>query len=263
MVDDLQKINLTENKIVGNNKKRYKGILLILVGIILIILIIFTPLLVLSLPLIPQIKKLASSGQETYQAAKSQDLVATEEKLINTQTVLKQTYQSYKRLALYKWLPVLGAYYKDGDYMFQAATAEIEGAKVILDAVVPYADVLGLKGKGTFTGGTAEDRIIKIVQTLNEITPKLVAVKKNLDFAKEQTDKIDANRYPVSIQGKKVRENIVKVKDLVSSAAIAVNDAGPVLEVLPKILGYPTPYKYLLIMQNDGELRATGGFMTA
>lgn len=263
MVESLQKIDLTENKIVGDKKKRYKGILLILVGIVLIILIIFTPLLVLSLPLVPQIKKLASVGQETYQAAKSQDLIATEEKLINTQTVLKQTYQSYKRLAVYKWLPVLGAYYKDGDYMFQAATAEIEGAKVILDAVVPYADVLGLKGKGTFTGGTAEDRIIKIVQTLNEITPKLVEVKKNLDFAREQTDKVDATRYPVSIQGKKVRENIVKIKDLVSSAALAVNDAGPVLEVLPKILGYPTPYKYLLIMQNDGELRATGGFMTA
>jgi hypothetical protein len=37
----------------------------------------------------------------------------------------------------------------------------------------------------------------------------------------------------------------------------------PVVEVLPSVLGFPDKKKYLILFQNDGELRPTGGFITA
>ncbi|GIV45004.1 MAG: hypothetical protein KatS3mg035_2127 [Bacteroidia bacterium] len=42
-----------------------------------------------------------------------------------------------------------------------------------------------------------------------------------------------------------------------------VNEARPLIKVLPSLLGESEPKKYLVLFQNDKELRPTGGFITA
>ncbi|NMB57055.1 DUF4012 domain-containing protein, partial [Candidatus Beckwithbacteria bacterium] len=96
-----------------------------------------------------------------------------------------------------------------------------------------------------------------------KIVPQLDAVTAKLSVANEELKKIDPNDYPEQIKGKEVRARILQAESLVSDATLALTDAKPIIEVLPELLGYPNFKQYLVIFQNDGEQRPTGGFMSA
>lgn len=267
MVENLQKIKLDGTKVNFLKNPQPKRILkplgLFCLGFLAVFFLISTVIMFLSIPLVSQFKKTYQLALESYQAVKNQDLITAGEKIKETKASLLKARASYKRLVWTKFIPILGIYYRDGDYFFQAAESGIEAAQILTEAVTPYADVLGFRGKGSFTGGTAEDRIVKIVQTLDEITPSLKEIKKQLEIAQKNLAEINPNHYPKTLRGKEIRSQIVKAQNLADAAVLTVTDAQPALEVLPKVSGYPKPQKYLLIMQNDGELRPTGGFMTA
>lgn len=267
MVENLRKIDLNESQGNSKEKSRPKKILKVLgfsfLGIFILLLIISVLIAVLSMPLVSQLRETYSLGLETSQAAKDQDLIRVEEKIKETKESLGQARAKYKRLAWTGFIPGLGIYYKDGKHAFQAAEAGVEAAQTLIEALTPYADVLGFKGKGSFTGGTAEDRISKIVQTLEEITPQIGTIEEQLKIVQENLAEINPNHYPKAFKGKQIRNQIIKAQELADNAVLTITDAKPALEVLPEVLGHPEPQKYLLIMQNDGELRPTGGFMTA
>lgn len=268
MVEEtLKKINLNVSGL--NDKKKFKlpkilfwfGLPLLILTIIFLTIAILT--MILAMPLVADVKKASALTQETIQAAKNQDLVLAEQKIKETHQAIINLKNGYKRLTWVKFIPLISTYYFDGENGLQAAEAGVTAGQVLVEALTPYADVLGLKGKGSFTGGTAQDRIIKIIQTLSEVTPKMGEVQKNIVIAQQSLQKVNANRYPESFGGKEIRNNIIKAKNMADQVAEGIAEAIPALEVLPKFLGYPEAQKYLFLMQNDGELRATGGFMTA
>ncbi|MBP9781911.1 DUF4012 domain-containing protein, partial [Candidatus Woesebacteria bacterium] len=109
---------------------------------------------------------------------------------------------------------------------------------------------------------TAQDRIGFIVETLDKIKPQLNAIGEKMAAAQAEVDKIDPARYPEEFRGIKVRSQITEGRLVLDKASSLVNNAKPLLEAAPYILGKDSPRKYLVIFQNDAELRPTGGFMT-
>jgi hypothetical protein len=134
-----------------------------------------------------------------------------------------------------------------------------------LEAIAPYADILGFKGLSSSGDGgkTAQDRINFIINTLDKIKPQLTKIGEHLSQARQAVDKIDPDRYPENLRGIPIRENFVRGISLLDQASMLVNDARPMLENAPYMLGIDSPRKYLVLFQNDAELRATGGFITA
>jgi len=49
----------------------------------------------------------------------------------------------------------------------------------------------------------------------------------------------------------------------IDEASLLVKNAKPLLEALPEMMGVTNPKYYFVLFQNDGEMRPTGGFMTA
>lgn len=244
-------------------KGKLKFFLFFLLGLVLIFSLLTIFLIFLIKPVLVEAKKTYAKGKESYNFLKNQDLVGAEGKLKETREALVNTKNLYGRLSWAKFVPFIGVYWRDGERLLQAGEAGLEAAEVLIEAVTPYADILGFKGQGSFTGGTAEDRIAKMVQTLSKITPKIDEIGRRLKEADGQLEKINPQHYPVKIKSIVVRERLTKIKELTHDATLAVTDAKPVLEVLPSVLGEPETKRYLTLFQNDGELRATGGFMTA
>jgi hypothetical protein len=242
---------------------KIKYILIPLIILIFILAVIIVPTIILAKPLISSAKKTYDLAQEAYKAGKNQDLIAAGEKLKETEDSLTETKTRYEKMAWLKIVPFFKSYYLDGERGFSAGINGIQSARILVDAITPYADVLGFQGQGSFTGGSAEERIVKIVQTLDKVTPKIGEVAEKLALAQADLDKIDPERYPESFKGSEIRSKIVKAKSALDEVVVGVTETRPILNVLPKILGYPNSKKYLIIFQNDGELRATGGFMTA
>jgi hypothetical protein len=73
---------------------------------------------------------------------------------------------------------------------------------------------------------------------------------------------IDEKKYPEEFRGAKIRNLILQAKTYTSGAVTAITQAKPIIQVLPDVAGGKTRKKYLVLFQNSGELRPTGGFMT-
>jgi hypothetical protein len=134
----------------------------------------------------------------------------------------------------------------------------------MIEVIEPYADLLGFTGGTQAKSGeeTAKDRIDFIVKTIPSIIPKGDELSEKVLAVKKEVDQIDPNRYPEEFQGKPVREQLKKAIDLVDSSSEFIITSKPLLEVAPYLLGTEGERTYLVIFQNDKELRPTGGFMT-
>lgn len=203
-------------------------------------------------------------GTEAYAAFKAQNLPETEAKLLEVQTKLGDVRNTYSQLGFYRYVPIANAYYADGLHGLNAADAGVNASLKSIEAIVPYADVLGFTGEGTFTGGTAEDRLKLVLETLDKVSPVLDDIANDLKVVESELAYIDESRYPETLRGTPVRSYVVQAKDMSHSAVDALTLYRPILEELPSIAGgRGERKKYLVLFQNDNELRPTGGFLTA
>lgn len=208
-------------------------------------------------------QKAIASARSINEAFKAQDIQKVNESVVATQNQVKVVQQDLSAVGWAKFVPFLGAYISDAEHGAKAAYHGLEGAKIMTLAVEPYADILGLKGQGTFAGGTAEDRIAKLVETFDKVTPQVDQVAKEMEIVKSEMAQIDPNRYPEEFQGRPVRAQIIEAKNLATAADELLTEARPLVKQIPTLLGSKGEAKYLVLFQNDKELRPTGGFITA
>ncbi len=272
-MDDLPKIELskptqlvqssTEKKAPNTNGGMKKKTFIILLFIVLfLVFLVFAVVL--------PAKKTYNSAQKTYQqarkaweGAKKQNVVVAGQELIKTKEELVKTQNDLKNISFLQFIPIASWYYNDVDHLLKAGFHSLDAASILVEAVKPYADILGLKGQGSFVMGSAEQRIQTAILTMGKITPRIDDVDKNLLLAKKEIDQVDPNHYPPILGGKKVREQLQSIKALTDEGMDFVTEAKPLIKVLPSLLGESKDKKYLVIFQNDKELRPTGGFITA
>lgn len=271
----LEKISLSEPgqkaKSVGpENTSRFRFTFesrkkfLFVIPVILVILAVLALLIVFpAREVITSANKTYAQGKTAWEAIKKQDIGLTKEELTKTKQSLTETQNKLASLSWTQYIPFLGIYFGDAQHGMNAASAGLDGADTIVEAILPYADVLGLKGQGSFVLGSAEDRIQKAVATMDKVTPQIPTLEEKMKKAEEELSYIHPSRYPSKIGNIEIKERLSKVRELATQSRIAVSDARPLLEVLPRLLGEPKEKKYLVLFQNDKELRPSGGFITA
>lgn len=204
-----------------------------------------------------------ASAQAASWAIKTQNVTLASEQLDKTKKDLAQTQKDLNAMWYLKFVPLASWYYNDAYHLTQAGEHGLNAAIILVDSVEPYADVLGLKGQGSFSGGTAQQRIETAVKTIGKITPRIDDISKELDIVRAEIDKVNPSHYPSFIFGKKGRDTIDNLRTMTDQSVDLINSAKPLIKILPDVLGEPDEKKYLVIFQNDKELRPTGGFMTA
>ncbi len=172
---------------------------------------------------------------------------------------------SYNTLGWLRVVPFIGPYWRDGDAALKGGVYGVQAAEMGVKTLEPYADIIGFGGQAKAKSGeeTANDRMEFVVKTISQISPQVEEIGKKATQAKDELDKIDANRYPETFKGKKIRENIKKVQELVDEGTAFLSQSKPLLDAAPSLLGIDSPKTYLVLFQNDKELRPTGGFITA
>lgn len=210
------------------------------------------------------------SGLKTYREAqligkalKKQNIKLASDEITKTQKYLTDTKKSFHWLLPLKIVPIVAWYYNDADHLLSASDYGLQSAKTVADSLTPYADVLGLKGVDNGATGSTEDRIKTVVLSMGKITPQIDKIEASLNQMKKEVDKVNPNHYPTLIFGKKIKKALSNLRTLTDQSAVAVTDAKPLIKTLPSLLGATEKKKYLMIFQNDKELRPTGGFITA
>lgn len=257
---NLQNIPTDTNMAKKRSKKLLKPIIAILVCVVLFYFFILKPILNIKVKGL----EVKASAVDLKQAFSQNDI-----DLINARLkVFKNKYEGFEKDAksIYwtSYIPWLGGYGKDFKNTVEAGHYFIESAQLAVDGIAPYADLIGFKkGEASFSGKSAEDRLQTAIITLDKVLSKVDLISENVSQAKSRIEQIDPNRYPKKIGKIEVRSTIANLKEQIDGISSLFVDAKPLLKNMPEIFGSDKEKTYLILFQNDKELRATGGFLTS
>jgi len=207
--------------------------------------------------------KTFKQAQKIWDAIKKQNVEDASSEIEKTKKELKETQKSLATLSLARFIPIVNLYYNDVNHLVKAGEYGLDAISTLVDSLKPYVDVLGLKGKGSFVMGTAEERIQTAVLTMGKITPSIDEIAKSLSSARREIDKVDPDHYYSFLGLSSIKNQLAEAQKLADEGIILVEQARPFIKTLPSLLGDPEQKRYLVLFQNDKELRPTGGFITA
>lgn len=185
-----------------------------------------------------------------------------ESSLSRLQGTLAALAPTLRWMNFWRWVPGVGTKYVDSQEALQALQEGLRGIDVLNPVLRRMAPLAGyrLHGNGQ-TGRTGEQKVSAFVRELPVMGPKLKQA-----FPDFQSASLTLNQvHPADFSGvlKPIGEKLAVAQSLLDTAVKNMPLVYRSTAVLRGILGSPHPVRYLLIFQNSGELRSTGGFMTA
>lgn len=255
------------DKPIKKNKINRKKVITIL-SIVLIVITSITVLLflIVFLPgkkILGQINSIRSEAQVLQQAINDKDIEKVKENLNNIKLEINLVEKTYKRLGYLNIIPGIRNYYKDGQRLISIAYDGIDASEIVIQAIEPYKDFLGIKGGSTSGEKTTEDRIAFLTESAEGLIPYLDNLEVKISNIEFNLNEIKPSRYPEKYKNIEIRSKIYKGQELITQGKKLVKDGKPLLSKLSWLLGKDSPRQYLIIFQNDGELRPSGGFWTA
>jgi len=197
--------------------------------------------------------------------AKTQNLAGVKAEMEKLPGKIEALEKELNQLAFFGSLPLAKTYWQDVQHLLKATKSGLAAGQKAVVAVEPYADVLGLSGdQNPALTANAENRIKLILETLDKTLPEIDAIAQDLQTASQELSAIDPQRYPERIGDNKVRSQLITVQQIAQATVLGLTEFKPVIEQIPSIAGAQGERKkYLILFQNDNELRPTGGFLTA
>ncbi len=151
-------------------------------------------------------------------------------------------------LPLFHWLPEIGSLMVAAPQLMEMADAGTEGAAYAFRGLKP---ALLLVQSDDDISASSLPQLLQIVEE----------AKPDLAQASLAMDRVTAARQEMgSSEG--LPWKIRMLLDMADEWLPLASDGLRVTQVLPELLGYYGPRRYLVIAQNENELRATGGFIS-
>jgi hypothetical protein len=143
----------------------------------------------------------------------------------------------------------------DLDYLLQTGEIISRSIEEVVPIIQKLADIRSGNLSHNFNDLAPADKT-HFLQLIYESEPEVAGLKANLDLATLNLNKIHkiGILWPVYSQ-------ISNIQQELTQASAAITKLSPALKLLPALAGYPQASHFLLILQNNDELRPTGGFI--
>lgn len=151
--------------------------------------------------------------------------------------------------------------YDDTTKVLLAAQNTADGGTQLAEAVYPLAIYIkdfepAVNFQDTLPSTTREYR--EYLEMIDENKYKLDEASYKIALASEILKGVDVNTFPQFMRGK-----ILEIKEMIKKAGDATTTYKESASFLPDILGVNERRRYLLLLQNESELRSTGGWITS
>ncbi|MBU0709046.1 DUF4012 domain-containing protein [Patescibacteria group bacterium] len=252
----MSKMILFLRKLAAN--KRFRCVLAISAGItICFYLLILRP----GIQLANDAQATIALAREFKTAVKDQSLNKIAAKAQEIQFSLTTLEEDFNRFRFINYFPYLKLYYQDGQHLLEAGKLGIEATQIIIEELKPFASLLGLEEETNQM--LAQEKIAHLASIAPSLLPAVENAQEKLSLVLNETAQLHPSIYPQEIRGYKIRNQLVSLQSQISNLQQQINDLKPLLNEIPSLLGVHTPQNYLILFQNDKELRPTGGFITA
>lgn len=204
-------------------------------------------------------KDISKNGKQISAGFKQNDLELIKKGVVDTKSSVEALDGSLNWFIWLRLVPFLGGYYSDAKSFASAASEEMKAAEIIVASLDQYKQELNLNGQPV----AGQDQLAQGIKILDKVLPNMDKVVPRLKKAGDEVEGIDAGKYPEKFGNTRVRDRVSQLRDFIMGAAVAVDKHRDALETAPDALGQISPKTYLVLFQNDKEIRPTGGFITA
>jgi hypothetical protein len=153
------------------------------------------------------------------------------------------------------WLPRVGGDLKAAPHLLDLAADGLGAGRLICQGVQPAASLLAGRLPGTLLVEGFDERIL---EALADERSTFLEAQARLDSAAGHRQQIDRTALSPSL-----RRRLDQADRYLPPLRASVQMAILTPDVAPGLLGLTSPRTYLVLAQNNYELRATGGFISA
>ncbi len=169
--------------------------------------------------------------------------------------VASETLGDLQRNFLVRRFDFLEDNLNDFKKLAQIAETLSRSASKALFLVQDVNDVFSGKKSSNFLELAEEDRV-RVLKILYESYPEMQGIRANINLSLFYLDQIKSNRFllPYVNQINSLGNNL-------KSISLALEKTISLSSIVPVLAGYPENANYLIVLQNNNELRPTGGFI--
>jgi hypothetical protein len=149
------------------------------------------------------------------------------------------------------WLPKVGPTVRDAPVLLAMAIELAKGGREALNALTPVTDLLAQAGRGDLEP-QAPSGLPAILPALTQAAPGLALAEEKLAEAQALRAVVHGPLHP------RLAGQVERLDRILPLARAALK----VAQAAPALLGADRPRVYLVLAQNNHELRATGGFIS-
>lgn len=233
---------------------------------VLLFFVVINPILSLRESVV-KIQKDAS--QTSFSLINDRDLIAYEDNLQKVESDFNNLrLERDKKIGHLKNFPYIKNFYSDIDIFINTGLKLVEAGKQVRPVIEPFADAMGIKiskDQEAKKVGFAQ-AVSAWISVMPKVAQNLDPIINKLDEAGKELNKVDASKYNINILGI-YKNDLRPVIQFAQGTLSQVRSYGPdtkeALLIFPGVLGVGTgEQRYMIIMQNNAEIRATGGFWT-
>jgi flagellar basal body-associated protein FliL len=199
------------------------------------------------------------SGRNNFIAAQdkliAQDFGAAGDSLEAAVSDFQSAQNEFKKLKWLSFLPWLGTQIKAIDNILLAGISTGEAVSKINSLAVEIVEPLE-KNDNISLNSLSEEETRGLLKNIYEAKPELEAAKATIDQAV-----VYVNKTPNKGLVKKIKEVVEPLKEQIPQLQGAIDQAISASQIIPSIAGYPEQKTYLFLLQNNTEMRPTGGFI--
>lgn len=162
-----------------------------------------------------------------------------------------------------KVVPFLNSYYGDLVNLSEAAEEGAVLGRRVLQTIAPVGDSIGLSLTGEKKPLGGQERLAGLTKVTPLLAENYDSFSQQLGEVNKRLARLDPKRYPEKVGGQPVRPLLASLREAISYLAENQGDVKSLLKTVPELLGADGGKNYLVLFQNDKELRPTGGFWTA
>jgi hypothetical protein len=201
----------------------------------------------------------AKQGKDSFIAAQAsieaQDFSAASNSLKQATDDFKEAQRDLKKLA---WLRIIPVAERQYGAAYHLLTAGIE----IGDALYDVTE-FGRLTIEPFRSGSQLSLASLSQSDKREILRKMTEAQTMLSEAVDQTltAEKEINKIPKTGLMKQLRESVAPIQEKLPLVKNAITEVASLSKTIPLLAGYPEQKTYLFLLENNTELRPTGGFI--
>ena len=249
---DPKRAALPKNK---KNRKKYKVAIIIAVALIFILGLLT---LLYYKPVTTAYTK-GLSGKDSFVAAQNkllaQDFQSAADSLDTAVADFQAAQNEFKKLKWLGFLPWLGTQIKAIDNILLAGINTGQSISKINSLAIQIIEPLA-KNDNLSLNSLSEEETRRLLKNIYEAKPELDNAKTTIDQAV-----VYVNKTPNKGLVKKIKEVVEPLKEQVPQLQQAIDQAISASQIIPWVSGYPEQKTYLFLLQNNTEMRPTGGFI--